>query len=190
MRALTIIFFSFCTLALSPSLVKAQDTEVPDTIIMLTGKKLLVNVSGLTSTDIKYFVTGVAKQQTVKRKSVQMIHYHTGRQEVLNKPLFTMISASDYRSIIITDKTEDVDGLFPRGKVESRSPKSVRSAKDAQKNAEIRLKKKAANLGGIMILLTRKEFKGGYGEVPTCIMEGVAYGTEPATEQSKESAPK
>jgi len=73
----------------------------------------------------------------------------------------------------------------PRGKVDARSPKSVKDAKSAQKNAEIRLKKKAANLGGAMILLTKKEFKGGYGEAPTCILEGVAYGTEPAAEQPK-----
>ena len=96
-----------------------------------------------------------------------MVLYHTGRQEVLNKPLFTMINEGDYRSVIITEKPEEVDGLFPRGKVDARSPKSVKDAKSAQKNAEIRLKKKAANLGGAMILLTKKEFKGGYGEAPT-----------------------
>lgn len=185
MRTLTIVILSFCSLLANPSLAKAQDTEIPDTIIMLTGKKMLVNVSGLTSTDIKYFLPGDNKQQTIKRKQVQKIVYKTGRQEVLNKPLFTMISEGDYRSVIITEKAEDVDGLFPRGKVEARSPKSVKSAKAAQKNAEIRLKKKAANLGGIMILLTRKEFKGGYGEVPICILEGVSYGTEPAAEQPK-----
>jgi len=113
MRLLTIAILTLFSFLGSTTQLKAQNTEIPDTIVMLTGKRLLVNVSGLTSTDIKYFIPGDAKQQTVKRKSVQMVLYHTGRQEVLNKPLFTMINEGDYRSVIITEKPEEVDGLFP-----------------------------------------------------------------------------
>ncbi|SDC00935.1 hypothetical protein [Williamwhitmania taraxaci] len=185
MRLLAKIILTILVSTLIGGGISAQNGDIPDTILMLNGKKLLVNISGLTSTEIKYFPLGKTKPEIVKRKQVQTIMYKSGRREVINRPVFMMIAEGDWRAITITDKPEDVDGLFPRGKVEARSPKSVRDAKAAEKNAEIRVKKKAANFGGIVILLTKKEFKGGYGEVPVCIIEGVAYGIEPAAEQPK-----
>ncbi len=185
MRFLATFILTITASLLLAGSVSAQKSEVPDTIVMLSGKRLLVNISGLTSTEVKYYLVGKNKAEIVKRKQVQTIIYKTGRREVINKAVFTMIADGDWRAVIITDKTEDVDGLFPRGKVDARSPKSVRNAKAAEKNAEIRVKKKAANLGGMVVLVTKKEFKGGYGEVPVCIIEGVAYGTEPAAEQPK-----
>jgi len=185
MRLLATFIFAITTSLLTVGSISAQNSDIPDTIVMLSGKKMLVNISGLTSTEIKYFPLGKSKAEVVKRKQVQTIIYKSGRKEVINKAVFAMIAEGDWRAIVITDKPEDVDGLFPRGKVDARSPKSVRDAKAAEKNAEIRVKKKAANLGGMVILLTKKEFKGGYGEVPVCIIEGVAYGSEPAAEQPK-----
>jgi hypothetical protein len=44
------------------------------------------------------------------------------------------------------------------------------------------LKKKAANMKGTLILVTKKETSGGYGEYPGYYIKGIAYGTEPPAE--------
>ena len=64
-------------------------------------------------------------------------------------------------------------------KVDAKSSAGSRSAKSAKKSAVIRLQKKAAGLGGMIVLITKEESIGGFGEPPTYQVEGIAYGYEP-----------
>ena len=104
MRLLATFIFTITASLLTVGSASAQKSDVPDTIVMLSGKKMLVNISGLTSTEVKYFTIGKNKPDVVKRKQVQTIIYKTGRKEVINKAVFTMIAEGDWRAIIITDK--------------------------------------------------------------------------------------
>jgi len=165
--------------------IKAQTSNAVDTIILISGKKVLVTIQSVSSSKITYYPQNKTKLEEMARKQVNKILYKTGRVEFFNKPAFEMVSEGDFKTIVLTDKPEEVEGLFPLGKVDAQSSKNSRNAKAAERSADIRLQKKAANMGGIMVLITKRESKGGYGEIPTHFVEGVAYGLEPPKEQPK-----
>ena len=162
-----------------------QQVDVPDTIVLVSGKKVLVKIQSVSSSKITYYPQGKSKLEEMARKQVHKILYKTGRVEFFNKPAFEMVNEGDFKTIVLTEKEEEVEGLFPLGKVDAQSSKNSRTAKAAQRSADIRLQKKAANMGAIMVLITKRESKGGYGEVPTHFVEGVAYGLEAPKEQPK-----
>ena len=156
-----------------------------DTVIMVSGKKLIVKVQMVTPTKITFYKEGKTILEEMVRKQIHKVQYASGRVEVFNKPAFEMVSAGDFKTIVLTEKSEEVEGLFELGKVEAQSSKNSRNAKAAEHSADIRIQKKAANMGAIMVLITKRESKGGYGEVPTHFVQGVAYGLEPSKEPPK-----
>lgn len=115
----------------------------------------------------------------IERKEVEKIIYRNGNVDVFSKPVVTMIQEGQWESILITHEEKDVQGLYNRGLITSKSSPSDRSKKAARQSAIIKLQKKAANLGGTMILITKEESKGAYGDIPGFYMEAVVYGTEP-----------
>jgi len=93
-----------------------------------------------------------------------------------------MIDEDSWQTVIVTDSKDDVEGLFALGDVSAQSSPQARNARAAKKSADIRMKKRAVNMGGIMVLVTKREARGGYGEIPTHFVEGVVYGFEPPLE--------
>ncbi len=156
-----------------------------DTIILVSGKKILGKIHGVSSTKITYFPVNKSKPEEFARKQVQKILYSTGRREFFNKPAFEMVAERDFKTIVLTDNPEEVAGLYDLGKVEAKSSKNARNAKAAQQSADIRIQKKAVNMGAYIVLIKKRESKGGYGEVPTHFVEGVAYGLDPPKEEPK-----
>lgn len=170
--------------ALASLSAKAQEVNL-DTIMLVSGKKVLGKVHGVSSSKITYYPQGKSKIEEFARKQIQIILYSTGRREFFNKPAFEMVEARDFKTIVLTENEEEVAGLYELGKVEAKSSKNARSAKAAQQSADIRLQKKAVNMGGYIVLITKRESKGGYGEVPTHFVEGVVYGVDPPTTQQQ-----
>jgi len=156
-----------------------------DTIVLVSGKKLLGKIHGVSSSKISYYPQGKPKMEELARKQINKILYSTGRMEFFNKPAFEMVNQGDFKTIVLTDNEEEVNGLYELGKVSAQSSKGARTAKAAEQSANIRLQKRAANMGAYIVLITHRESKGGYGEVPTHLVEGVAYGLEPPKEQPK-----
>jgi hypothetical protein len=166
--------------------VQQQNVEVPDTIILISGKKLLGKIQSISQTKVSYYPqANKTKLELLALKQVHKVLYMSGKVENFNKPAFEMVSAGDFKTIVLTEKEEEVEGLFPLGEVDAQSSKGSRTAKAAERSADIRIQKKAAALGGIMVLITKRESKGGYGEVPTHFVQGVVYGLEPSKEQQK-----
>jgi len=157
-----------------------------DTIILVSGKKLLGRVNGVLSSKVTYFPLGKTKMEELARKQIQLIKYSTGRVEKFNKPAYEMVAEGDFKTIILTTKEDEVSGLFKIGKVSAQSSKAARDAKSAEESANIRLQKKAANMGAYIVLITKRESKGGYGEVPTHYVEGIAYALEAPKDQSQQ----
>lgn len=184
MKKILILIFILteATIGWSQNTKQVEEARV-DTIILVSGKKVLGRIQAVSPTKISYYPLNKNKIEEMTRKQVHKILYQTGRVEMFNKPAFEMVSEGDFKTVIITDKPDEVEGLFPLGKVDAQSSKNSRSAKAAQRSADIRLQKKAANMGAIMILITKRESKGGYGEIPTHFVEGVAYGLEAPKEQ-------
>lgn len=172
------IIISGLVLLMSLPMFAQEETNL-DTIFLLGRRKLVVQVRNISSTTVRYSEPGSDETVTLQRKQIQKIVFSSGRKEVFNKPVMMMVEEGDWKTVIITEKESDVNGLYELGKVEAQSSPGSRSAKSAKKSARIRLQKKAANLGGMMLLITREESVGGFGEPPTYEVEGVAYGFEP-----------
>lgn len=169
-----------------PLLAQEENTKL-DTIYMLGRKKLVVEVRNISSLTVRYSEPGSEETITIERKQIQKIIFSNGRKEVFNKPVMMMVEEGDWKTVIITDRKNDVEGLYELGKVNARSSAGSRNAKSAKKSAMIRLQKKAANLGGMIVLVTKEQSVGGFGEPPTYEVEGIAYGFEPPKKTKDEN---
>ena len=156
----------------------SQEKVSLDTIYMLGQRKKLVQVKGIFYSNVKYKEPGNDEVKTMKTKNIQKIIYDNGRKEVFNKPLVEDITETDWKNVVITKNKEEVGELYKVGKVTGKSSARNRTPKSAERTARIRMKKRAANKGGAMVLVTKTERSGGFGEVPTYYMEGIAYSFE------------
>jgi hypothetical protein len=163
-----------------------QTKVARDTIFTLTRDTIAANVTSVSSTKIFYTHPDSSNiEKTIERKVVQRIVYASGKVEQYNKPVFINVATTDWRSIIITDNPADVDGMYLRAVIIGKSASSVTSAVSAKKSAEVMAQKKAANNGGMYILVKNRKELGGYGETPKYYIEGEVYGTSPLPNDQK-----
>ena len=159
-----------------------EDTGL-DTIYLLGQKKMVVHVKGIFYSNVKYTEPGSSEVKSLETKNIQRVIFDSGRKEVFNKPLVEDIVETDWKNVVITEKEDEVNGLYEIGKVTGKSSATNRTTKSAKRTARIRMKKRAANKGGVMILVTKQEATGGFGEVPTFYIEGIAYSFEEPKEK-------
>jgi len=178
--------FLFFILSVAVICLKAQSTPPPpvphDTIFKLDGTLIPVDVTTVTPTYISFVFPGKAEEFTIERKEVHKIIYKTGKVDVLNQAAFTLLDESSWEAVWLTEDKKEIGDLYMLGEVEARSPSSARSPSAAKKGAIIKLKKKAANMKGTLILVTKKQTTGGYGEYPGYFIKGIAYGPKPPEE--------
>ena len=153
-----------------------------DTIFKLNGQQMPVDVTTVTPTYISFVYPGKPDEFTIERKEVHKIIYKTGKIDILNSVAFEVLDESSWEAVWLTEDKKEVGNLYLLGKIEAKSPSSARSPAAAKKGAIIKLKKKAANMKGTLILVTKKQATGGYGEYPGYFIQGNAYGTEPPEE--------
>lgn len=159
---------------------EAQPNQTPaDTIIELNGTVLLGDVTTVTPTYVNFVLQGTPEEYTIERKEVHKIVYKNGRIEILNKAAFELLDDSMWEAVWLTEKKNEVGDLYMLGEIEATSPSSARNASAAKKGAIIKLQKKAANMNGTVILVTRKQNTGGYGEYPGYYIKGKVYGPDP-----------
>lgn len=178
MKMKRLIILSLVLVMSFPLLAQEENVKL-DTIYKLGQKKLVVKVKNVSSASVRYTEPGSDETITLERKQIQKVIFSNGRKEVFNKPVMMMVEEGDWKTVIITDRKNDVEGLYELGSVEAQSSAGSRSAKSAKKSAMIRLQKKTARLGGMIVLVTKEESIGGFGEPPTYEVKGVAYGFEP-----------
>ncbi|MFW5804190.1 MAG: hypothetical protein ACOCWG_03045 [bacterium] len=163
----------------------SQNSFQADTIVRLGGRNMIVDILQVTNKYLSYKYPDEDEIRKIERKQVQKVIYNDGKIEIFNPPIFEMIEETQWEAVLVTENKEDVEGLYNRGKVDAISSPSSRSKKAAKKSATIRLQKKTVNKGGIIILVTHKEFRGGYGEMPGYFIEGLVYGTEPLEQEEE-----
>lgn len=178
MRAI-ILTFAFGLMGLM-----AFGQESPDTIILVSGKRVPGKIISVTTSKLVFKSEKTGKTDDVPRKQLHKAIYANGRVELFNKMAFEGITDGDFKSVILTENQADVEGLYALGHIEAKSGKSSRNAKSAERSASIKMQKKAAAMGGVYVLLTKNQAIGGYREVPTHVFEGVVYGFEPPEESN------
>ena len=180
-RILIILSFAFITSGIHAQ-TKTPTAVAHDTLYKLNGQIILVDVTTVTPAYVSFVYPGKPDEYTIERKEIQKIVYKTGKIEVLNQAAFELLDESSWEAVWVTEDKSEVGDLYMLGEIEARSPSSARSATAAKKGALIKLQKKAANMKGTVILVTKKETSGGYGEYPGYYIKGIAYGTEPPAE--------
>jgi len=183
MRALTIVVLLFLATGLFGQTTTKKSLPV-DTIFKLNGSVLPVDVTTVTPTYVSFTIPGKPDEFTIERKEVHKIIYKNGRLEVLNEAAFEVFDESNWEAVWITEDKKEVADLFQLGEIDARSPASARSPSAAKKGAIIKLKKKAVNMKGTIVLVTHKQTTGGYGEYPGYYIKGIAYGPEPPEEEA------
>jgi hypothetical protein len=155
----------------------------PDTLVKLGGKKIPVIVKNVTSMMVYYVMPDKPKESLkIDRKNVEKVIYRNGKIEAFNQAAFTLIEEGRWEAVLVTNDEKDVAGLYKRGVLlDVRSAPSA-TKKKAEHNAIIKTQKRAANMKGTIVLITRKQFTGGYGDDTGCVIDGVVYGTEPLEE--------
>jgi len=181
-RIVVTIVVSVMALAALAQQTDKAPAEPTDTIILISGRKVVANIQSLTTSKVVYIPYDGKAIKEMDRKQVHKILYRNGRIESFNSLAVEMIDEDSWQTVIITDSKDDVEGLFALGDVSAQSSPQARNARAAKKSADIRMKKRAVNMGGIMVLVTKREARGGYGEIPTHFVEGVVYGFEPPLE--------
>ncbi|HOK97888.1 MAG TPA: hypothetical protein PLD12_02005 [Bacteroidales bacterium] len=156
--------------------------EKMDTIIKLGGKRIICQVKKVNPTTVTYSLPNSNVQLDILRKDIEKIIYKTGKVDIFNKPIFSVVDKLDWQAVMITENPADVTGLYQRGVIKANASSGSRSPKAAKQSAMIRLQKKAANMGALIVLLVRSEMKGGYGEIPGWELEGIAYSDTPPTD--------
>jgi hypothetical protein len=155
----------------------------PDTLVKLGGKKIPVIIKNVTSLMVYYVLPEKPKESLkIDRKNVEKLIYRNGKVESFNQAAFTLIEEGRWEAVLITYDEKDVNGLYKRGVLLDNKSAPSPTKKKAEQNVIIKIQKRAANMKGTMVLITRKEFYGGYGDDAGCIMDGVVYGTEPLEE--------
>lgn len=153
---------------------------VYDTIFRLGGKKIICNVLKVRYSTIYYYLPeNNEEKQEIGRKQVQKIVHASGKVEVFNDPIVMMVDENDWQSVWVTEKKKDVESMYERGELYAESSASSRSIKAAKRSATIKIQKRAANKGANVVLITKAEAKGGFGDFPSYTIEGVAYSFTP-----------
>ncbi|MFO8236255.1 MAG: hypothetical protein R6U04_12725 [Bacteroidales bacterium] len=177
----------FLIIILSAVSVYSQEKTELDTMYLLGQEKILVDIKGVRYTSVAYKEPGDDEMQYIKTKNLHKIIFASGRKEHFNDPLVMDVESIDWRNVILTEDESDVKNLHEVGEVHGNSGTNTRTPKSAERNAKIRIKRRAANMGAEFVLVTDTEASGGFGEVPTYEIEGIAYSyTEPTEEQKEE----
>jgi hypothetical protein len=163
---------------------ESTSSEKLDTIIKLGGKKVICTIQKINATNVTYLKPGQTTILEIKRKDIEKIIFRTGKKEVFNKPVLQMVDQNSWEAVLVTENPADVVGLYKRGFVTANASSGSRSPKAAKTSATIRLQKKTAKMGALIVLVMNSEMKGGYGEVPGWLLEGIAYSDTPPADTS------
>jgi len=154
-----------------------------DTIIKIEGKVMPVEMVNVTSTYVRFKVPGSEELFTLPRKEIHKIIYKNGRIEEYSTMAVVSIDENAWQAVWLSDDPKDVVSLYKRGEISAQAQPNDRGSKASKKNATIKLQKKAAAMKGTVILVTKKQFTGAYGEIQGYYIEGMVYGTEPPEEE-------
>ncbi len=165
---------------------QAETEQKLDTIYMLGQSKKIVKIKRVMYSSIIYEEPGSDENKEVEKKQVQRIVYHSGRREKFNEPIIMDVEETSWKNVVLTNEESEVKGLYKVGEVHGSSSSRNRTPRSAERTAKIRLKRRAANKGAQIVLITKEESTGGFGEVPKYFMKGIAYSfTKPEKEDEE-----
>jgi hypothetical protein len=165
-----------------------------DKILTYNHEVFIAKIQNITPNFVLFLYPFNTELQSLSRNEISQIQYADGaidiflplsdkdgfNMEVVDTARIIIRSRRDWEKVTLTDKSEDIAGMVEKGKVIACYHADYVNAANEylEKNAQIILRKKAANLNAPVVLLTNKNFHKAYGDPPSIELEGILYNYE------------
>ena len=165
-----------------------------DKILTYSHEVLIGKIQNITPNFVLYLYPFNTELQSLNRNEISQIQYADGaidiflpltdkggfNKEVVDTARIIIRSRRDWENVTLTNKSEDITGMVEKGTVIASYQADYVNAENEylEKNVQIILRKKAANLNAPVVLLTNKNFHKAYGDPPSIELEGVLYNYE------------
>jgi hypothetical protein len=165
-----------------------------DKILTYSHQVLIGKIQNITPNFVLFLYPFNTELQSLNRNEISQIQYADGAidiflpltdkggfsKEVVDTARIIIRSRRDWENVTLTNRSEDITGMIEKGKVIASYQADYVNAENEylEKNAQIILRKKAANLNAPFVLLTNKNFHKAYGDPPSIELEGILYNYE------------
>ena len=162
-----------------------KEKVVLDTIFRLGGKPIICDIKQIKVYSIDYKFPNDPNKYSIDKNLVQKTVDRYGKIENFNRPAFEEVDESSPDAILVTENKEDVSRMYSYGNIQALSSPNAKNKKNAINTATTTLRKNAARKGGNIVLITKKEPRGGYGEPPSYLIYGEVFGYNPPPDEKK-----
>jgi len=163
---------------LTPSIPKSKLGV--DMMVLLSGEVKEIEIRKFSMKFIYYSRPGESTMVQIDRRLVNIIYYRSGRKEVITPKSTDIPKNNDWEKVIITENPKDVGSTMVEIDVievvvEANSDDHYYKPQTLENSALIILKKKAAMLNGVLVLIKKKTRNQPYGEAPSINIQAIAY---------------
>jgi hypothetical protein len=160
---------------------QAEKPSAPtDTLFRLGGKKFPIIYKQETATTVAYALPRNPDSTIyIEKKDIEIILFKSGRKTIYNKPVLQTVSDDQWQTVLVTRDPKETEGLYKVGYFKAKSPRTSPNKKKAFEAAMVSLQKNAVKVKAYIVLIESEEYPGAYGDPPSCILEGSAWGLEP-----------
>lgn len=149
-----------------------------DTIVKLSGEKILANIVRDNLNKFYYSFPGETKQVEIGREEINKICYKSGRVVILNMRQANAINIPGWRDVKVVYKADEVGDMDVVADVESYCVAEAgvyQTVKWLARKATIDLQKKTILLHGDCLLITNQVVRRSYGDPTTVRLFGRVY---------------
>jgi len=165
-----------------------------DKILTYSHEVYIAKINNITPNFVLFLYPFNTELQSINRNDISQIQYADGTidiflpltdkagfdREIVDTARIIIRNRRDWEKVTLTEKSEDITGLVEKGKVIANYQADYVNAENEylEKNAQIIIRKKAANLNAPFVLLINKNFHKAYGDPPSIELEGILYNYE------------
>lgn len=160
-----------------------------DTLYKMNGEKLLITVTEITETSIKFIYPNESFSNTIAKSTVSKIHFKSGRVQEFSSALnvSNIKSCLDWENVQISKIESEVQGLQKIDVIgaKAKGMSTMTSIGKLQDRAFDKIKIEAAMLGGNVVYIMEQNteeavYGGQYGssKLPSVTISGLAYTTK------------
>jgi len=165
-----------------------------DKILTYSHEVYIAKINNITPNFVLFLYPFNTELQSINRNDISQIQYADGTidiflpltdkagfdREIVDTARIIIRNRRDWEKVTLTEKSEDITGLVEKGKVIANYQADYVNAENEylEKNAQIIIRKKAANLNAPFVLLINKYFHKAYGDPPSIELEGILYNYE------------
>lgn len=165
-----------------------------DKILTYSHEVYIAKIQNITPNFVLFLYPYNTDLQSLNRSAISQIQYADGTidiflpltdkegfdREIVDTSRIIIRNRRDWEKVTLTDKSEDISGMVEKGKVIACYQADYVNVENEylEKNAQIILRKKAANLNAPVVLLINKNYHKAYGDPPSIELEGILYNYE------------